>query len=194
MTTAARLGEALRTIRRRSGWTLEQVAERSGISRSTLSKVERNTLQLTYDKLARLSKGLGVEINELFGEASVPRLHATRRSITRADDGVAIETRAYAHRYLNTDIMSKRFVPIVVDLKARTLAEFGEMIRHPGEEFIFVITGVVELHTELYAPVRLNPGDSVFFDSTMPHAYLTVGDEPARCVGVCTDFAEGNLV
>ena len=194
MTTTARLGEALRTIRRRNGWTLEQVAERSGISRSTLSKVERNTLQLTYDKLARLSKGLGVEINELFGQASVPRMNATRRSITRADDGVAIETRAYAHRYLNTDIMSKRFVPIVVDLKARTLAEFGEMIRHPGEEFIFVIAGVVELHTEQYAPVRLHAGDSVFFDSTMPHAYLTVGDEPARCVGVCTDLAEGNLV
>jgi transcriptional regulator with XRE-family HTH domain len=194
MTTTARLGEALRTIRQRNGWTLEQVAERSGISRSTLSKVERSKLQLTYDKLARLSKGLGVEINELFGEASTPRLHATRRSITRADDGIAIETGAYSHRYLNTDIMSKRFVPIVVDVKARTLEEFGDMIRHPGEEFIFVITGVVELHTELYAPVRLNPGDSVFFDSMMLHAYLTVGDEPARCVGVCTDLAEGNLV
>ena len=194
MTTQARLGERLRSLRQERGWTLEKVSERSGISRSTLSKVERGKLQLTYDRLHSLGRGLEVPIADLFGESGQNTPPTTRRSITRASDGYAIETSNYFHRYLNTEVAHKGFVPLVVELKARTLKEFGEMVQHPGEEFIFVLEGEVELHTEHYSPVRLLPGDSVFFDSTMRHAYLTVGETPARCVGVCTDFDHGEVI
>jgi oxalate decarboxylase/phosphoglucose isomerase-like protein (cupin superfamily) len=47
----------------------------------------------------------------------------------------------------------------------------------------------VVFHTELYAPVLLQAGDSVYFDSSMGHAYLRVGDGPCRVLTVCSDAA-----
>jgi quercetin dioxygenase-like cupin family protein len=60
------------------------------------------------------------------------------------------------------------------------------MIRHSGEEFAYVLEGEIEFHTEFYAPVRLKPGESVYFDSGMGHAYLAASDGPCRILSVCT--------
>ena len=72
------------------------------------------------------------------------------------------------------------------EIRARSLSEFGEMIRHSGEEYAFVLEGTVELHTELYAPVSLEVGDSIYFDSGMGHVYLAVGNGPCRVLAICS--------
>jgi mannose-6-phosphate isomerase-like protein (cupin superfamily) len=77
-------------------------------------------------------------------------------------------------------------IPAIVTVKHRTLEEFGPMSEHRGEELILVLSGEIELHTEHYNPVRLSTGDSVYIDSTMPHAMLSVGKEIARILSVCT--------
>jgi uncharacterized cupin superfamily protein len=59
-------------------------------------------------------------------------------------------------------------------------------MRHPGEEFVYVLEGILELHTEMYTPARLEAGDSVYFDSGMRHAYIAVGDAPCRILSICT--------
>src|SRR6185295_9753261 len=83
----ARPGAALKAIRNKRGWTLAEVSERTGLPVSTLSKVENDRMSLTYDKLARISTGLEIDISELFGSgansASASGLSG-RRSITRA--------------------------------------------------------------------------------------------------------------
>ena len=58
--------------------------------------------------------------------------------------------------------------------------------RHTGEEFALVLEGAVELHTELYAPARLEAGDSIYFDSTMGHAYLAAAPGRCRVLAVCS--------
>jgi hypothetical protein len=63
-------------------------------------------------------------------------------------------------------------IPIFGRPHARTLEEFGELVRHAGEEFIFVLTGRVEVHTEFYEPVILDAGQCMYIDSGMGHAYL----------------------
>jgi uncharacterized cupin superfamily protein len=77
-------------------------------------------------------------------------------------------------------------IPIVAELHARSLAEFGELIRHPGEEYAFVLEGEVELHTSLYAPVRLKAGDSIYFDSGMGHAYIAASEGRCRVLSLCS--------
>jgi uncharacterized cupin superfamily protein len=89
--------------------------------------------------------------------------------------------------YPATELLNKQMVPIFGQPKARTLEEFGELLRHSGEEFSVVLEGAVLFHTELYAPVLLQAGDSVYFDSSMGHAYLRVGDGPCRVLTVCSD-------
>ena len=186
-TAVAKPGAVLRAQRRKHGWTLAEVSARTGLPLSTLSKIENDKMSLTFDKLLRLSSGLGVDISALFNgettESGFPG-GSGRRSIIRAGEGKAIETPNYSHLYPAWELLNKRIIPIVAEAHARSLEEFGELIRHPGEEYAFVIEGEVDLHTSLYAPVRLRAGDSIYFDSGMGHAYIAVGEGPCRILSL----------
>ena len=191
----ARPGSMVRAMREQRGWTLADVSERTGLSVSTLSKVENDKLSLTYDKLSRISKGLAIDIGQLFAADSATngvapasmRAFSGRRSVSRSGEGTVIDTPNYGHIYPATELLNKQMVPIFGQPKARTLEEFGEPLRHSGEEFSVVMEGAVLFHTELYAPVLLQAGDSVYFDSSMAHAYLRVGDGPCRVLTICSD-------
>ncbi|MGC1302395.1 MAG: cupin domain-containing protein [Caulobacteraceae bacterium] len=55
---------------------------------------------------------------------------------------------------------------------ATSLADFGELVRHAGEEFVDVLERRVTVHTEFYNPVTLEPGEAIYIDSNMGHAYV----------------------
>ena len=189
MNTKAKPGAVLKRLRQANGWTLSEVSQKTGLPVSTLSKVENDKMSLSYDKLARISRGLEIDIGLLFspeGAAGSLSLVTGRRSIARAGEGRMIETETYEHLYPAADLLNKRFVPVVVEIRARSLAEFGELIRHSGEEYTFVLEGTVELHTDLYAPVTLEVGDSIYFDSGMGHVYLSAGPGPCRVLAICS--------
>jgi len=185
----AKPGAVLKALRIKHGWTLAEVSQRTGLPTSTLSKIENDKISLSFDKLARLSSGLQIDISALFrganGEDPQPGASG-RRSIVRAGEGKAIETRNYSHLYPAWDLLNKKMIPIVAELHARSLEEFGELIRHPGEEYAVVLEGEVDLYTSLYAPVRLKAGDSIYFDSGMGHAYIAAGEGPCRVLSVCS--------
>jgi len=187
----SQLGQCLRAARQARGLTLKQVAERTGMALSTLSKVENGLMSLTYDKLLQLTAGLKMDIAELFSPA-VPKPNpgrpvTARRSVSRAGQGQTITTRFYTNSYQCTDLIGKRMVPIMAEVRARSLDEFGPLLRHSGEEYFMVTHGRVAVHTEFYAPEILNEGDGIYLDSTMGHAYLNAGDGPsAKGVCLCT--------
>lgn len=195
MTTQARLGPVLRGLRKRNAWTLSDVAKKTGLSVSTLSKAERGQQALTYDKLIQLAQGLQIDIATLFeGEqaAGNDAPATSRRSVSRADDGTVVDTQNYQYVYLCTDLLKKKFVPIIAEIRARTLEEFGELVRHAGEEFAYVLEGTVEIHTEHYAPTVLKAGESMYFDSRMGHAYVARGSARCRVLSICS-AAEASL-
>jgi transcriptional regulator with XRE-family HTH domain len=186
--THAKPGAALKRLRAQRGLTLGEVSKRTGLAVSTLSKAENDKIALTFDKLVLLSKGLEIDITELFGSGSAdgPRTEgATRRSITRSGEGQAIETKKGNYLYVAAELLNKRFIPIVGEVFAKDIAEYEDFQRHQGEEFVFVLEGTLELHTEIYTPARLEQGDSVYFDSSMGHAYIAVGDKPCRILSMC---------
>ncbi|MGH7025512.1 MAG: helix-turn-helix domain-containing protein [Caulobacteraceae bacterium] len=181
---AAKPGLALKQLRRERHWTLADVSRRTGLPVSTLSKIENDKLSLSYDKIVRICRGMDVDIAKLFspgvaGPGAAPA-NVGRRIITRAGEGRLIDTDNYRHFYPAADLLNKSFNPIIAELRATSLEEFGELVRHPGEEYAFVVEGSVEFHSDLYAPTRLEAGDSIYFDSGMGHAYLKAG--PGRCV------------
>ncbi len=190
----SQLGHCLKAARQARGLTLKQVAERTGLALSTLSKVENGLMSLTYDKLLQLTSGLKMEIAELFNPAA-SRLErgppvTARRSISRAGQGQVINTKFYTYSYQCTDLIGKRMVPIMAEVRARSLEEFGPLLRHAGEEYFLVTSGRIEVHTEFYAPEILNEGDGIYLDSTMGHAYLNAGEESsAKGICLCTSEA-----
>lgn len=189
--TKSILGDRLRQMRRQNGWTLGQVSALTGLATSTLSKVENNQMSLTYDNLLRLAEGLHVDIAQLFTSEEM-RPITGRRTITRRGEGRLESTPNYDYHYLCTDLLRMRMVPIFVRIKMRSMEEFGELLRHSGEEFIYVLEGAIEVHTEFYEPVVLEAGDSIYLDSTMGHAYISVGDGDASVLGICSS-ADPNL-
>lgn len=184
------LPATLRRLRSRAGLTLQQLSERVGISPSTLSKIENGQLSPTYEKIAALALGLEVDVGELFTQVPRP-IPLGRRSITRSGEGVKHETPQYTYEVLNADLSDKRFVPLVTTVKAHSIGEFRGLLRHDGEEFIYVLEGTVVLNTEFYAPTVLKKGDSVYFDSTMGHACVSGGGEDALLLWVCSHSVVG---
>jgi len=195
---AASPGATIRALRLSKGLTLAQVSERTGLAVSTLSKLEIGSVSLSYDKLMLISKGLGVDMASLVDPkpqtARGTGMAAGRRAVQRAGEGQLVETHSYRQMYLATELLNKKMTPMFVELRARTFEEFteefGGLIRHPGEEFTFVIEGELDFLSELYAPVRLRAGDSIYFDSEMGHAYLKASDGPCRLVCSCAPRGE----
>ena len=184
-----RPGAALRRLRSQKGLTLADVSRRTGLPLSTLSKVENDKMSLTYDKLVRISEGLQVDIERLFtieGDEPAGAASLGRRSVARVGEGSAIETAEYHYLYPAADLLHKRFVPMIIEAKAHSMAEVGELSRHQGEEYVYVLEGAVELHTDLYAPLRLAAGESIYFDSAMSHAFVAAAPGPCRFLSICS--------
>lgn len=181
-------GMALRQIRTENDWTLAQVSKRVGLPVSTLSKVETGKMSLSYDKLLRISRGLNIDIARLFMEnARIPVSQFTgRRSITRANEGPRIRTSTYTYVYPAVELLRKSLNPMIIDVQVRSIDDFGELMRHPGEEFALVLEGTVDFYCDLYAPARLEKGDSIYFDGAMGHGYVAVSEEPCRILSICS--------
>jgi len=185
------LGQSLRDLRKQRAMTLTAASEKTGLPVSTLSKIENNKMSLSYDKLQRICNALEVDISELFSGSSAghkPSMPAPsgRRSINRRGTGYAIDTPHYSHLFPAADLLNKRSVPIIAEIHTRSIDDFGELLRHPGEEFAYVLEGAIDLYTDLYAPLRLAAGDSIYFDSGMGHAYIAAADGACRVLSVCT--------
>lgn len=187
------LGKRVRYLRFAAELTLQRLSERSGISLSALSKIENNQLSPTYDTLIKLAHGLSVNVSTLFSDdgETPPR---GRRSVTRRGEGKIYRTSSYDYEMLCTDLAEKKLVPIFASIKARERKDFSSLITHDGEEVIFVVSGEVELITEFYEPLVLRRGDCVYFDSTMGHACIAHGREPAEVFWVCSADVIGRVV
>jgi transcriptional regulator with XRE-family HTH domain len=182
-----RPGAALKALRLQKGWSLAEVSRRSGLPISSLSKVENDKMDLTLDKLLRVSAALDTDMAHLFTAPTPPASQepSGRRSITRAGEGKLLASPIGQYHYLAYELLNKQTIPMVMEITARSLEEFGDFNRHVGEELLFVIEGELDLYTNMYLPVNLKKGDSIYFDSNMGHAYVAVGDQPCRVLCVC---------
>lgn len=181
-----RPGAVLRRYRTERNLTLADVAQRTGLPVSTLSKIENGKMELTIDKLLRITLALDVNAADIFGapKQPLPGDASRRRSITRAGEGKVVRSSYGAYVYQAYDLLNKAFTPMVAEITSRTLEEFGEFHRHQGEEFVYVIEGELALYTDTYTPTYLKAGDSIYFDSGMGHAYVAAGDGPCRIMSV----------
>src|SRR5690348_3101120 len=188
---APRWSQAIRQLRLEKGLSLRALSTLSGLPFSTLSKLENGKMALTYDKLIRLTQALNVDIRDILAD-TVPRASTVavgRRSVTRAGEAVDAVSQKHVHYYPAADLLGKMMTPIIIDIQARSVEELGGLVRHGGEEYLYVLRGSMQLHSDIYAPLALGPGDSVYFDSGMSHGYVRTSTDP--CVILCVCAGEG---
>jgi transcriptional regulator with XRE-family HTH domain len=182
------LGAALRQLRFQRRLSIADVSEATGIAKSTLSRVENDQLSLTYSKLLQLCRGLQIDIAQLFsGQRATSEVQpSARRTFTPPGAGRPVVVGRQGYAYLCTELAGKKMTPMTGTITSRTLAESNGLLKHAGEEFAYVLEGRLELHTEYYSPLVLDTGGSVYFDGTMGHAYVSVGEKPLKILCVCS--------
>lgn len=178
------LGARVREIRKARNWTLKDVAEQTGLAISTISKMERGDISLTYDRFMRLAQGLGMDVGELF-DADAEGFRQGTFSVTRKGEEPVHRSETYDYGMLAADVTGKHMVPMIGQIKANSFSQFEDFISHPGEEFIYVLQGEVTIHLKGRPPVTLAEGDSIYFDSGVGHAYVSTGNTEARVLATC---------
>jgi mannose-6-phosphate isomerase-like protein (cupin superfamily) len=133
-----------------------------------------------------------MRMSELFAEEedTAPAVTA-RRSVGDIDQAIRVETPNYDYYYLCTELRRKRMIPVLTKIRAKTPKQFGDLVHHTGEEFIFVLKGRIVVNTEFYDAVTLGEGEFIYIDSTMGHAYLVAeGCDEAEVLGIMSSSDE----
>jgi transcriptional regulator with XRE-family HTH domain len=185
-------GRRLRAARKQFGWTLAYVAEQSGVSITTISRAERGQLALSYEKFSALGRALRMDMGAMFAEAGAKTAKLDRPVVTRAGEGVTYRGLAFSYQFLGTQAVGKQMSPILGTVHARSINGPEDYARHDGEEFVYILTGAVDVHFEDGKIIHLERGDMLYFDSRIGHAYVTVSRQLARTIGACT--SESNLM
>ena len=177
------LGLRVRELRKARNWTLEKAASQAGLARSTLSKIENGQMSPTYAALKKLAIGLQISIPQLFTPPMNNQING-RLTHTKAGEGQSHVTVTYEHELFANNLSKKRMLPYRSVVHARSMDEFEGWVRHDGEEFLFVLTGVIRLYTEFYKPIELRRGDSAYYDASMGHNAVTLRAEDATILWV----------
>ena len=177
-------GRRLRETRKARGLTLTDVAVKTGLAVSTVSKVERGLMALTYDRLLQLAAGLDMDLPALFGHEG-ESFQKDSIAVAKLGEFQLQETPTYSYEILFPGVWHKAMTPMTGTVKAHSRAEFSALIRHEGQEFVFVLSGQLTIHTDKHDPVCLGPGESAYLDSGMGHVYTSASDQDARILVVC---------
>lgn len=181
----AALGDKIHRWRRARRWTQSDLAERAGVARSTLSKIENGLLSPTFEILLKIARGFDMGIAEFLAPEEQDGLRG-RLSIDRGETSAAMEYPNHRLHPLAGQLKGRKFESFVVEFTCRNLEEFGDWNSHETEDMLYVLSGTLEFHSEGYEPFRLETGHSVQFDGRMRHACLSVGAETCRCLYVCS--------
>jgi transcriptional regulator with XRE-family HTH domain len=177
------VGERIRGYRKHAKLTLQEASDRTGVATSTFSKIERGELSPTLGTLQRISAGLQFDLASLLS-AQRPAEGAARRTLTRSGEGEPYLTRACVHSCLCGELAGKRMLPFRARVVARSPEDYGEWAHHPGEIFVYILSGVLVFYSEFYEPVKFAAGDSFYYDGAMGHAWTTEGEEDAEVIWV----------
>jgi len=171
------IGRRLRQLRKEHDWTLAEVARLTGISVGTLSKLEHGKTDLNFSSVNKLANGLGLPVTDLTNPSSGMQ---GRRAITMGGQGAIFEASDMVYEVLCSEVANHQQGYLKAVVKSHAFDPDMPWHRHKGQEFLYVLSGRLELHTELYRPVQLKTGDSILFDSSMGHHYVSLGRKDAE--------------
>ena len=174
------VGERIRVIRRRKGWTLENLSANCKLSTGFLSQVERGLSSLSIVSLHAISEALEVPLYELFLKEEDHQLteNAAVSPVTKVADQLRVQIGDYpiTYKYLSGEFPN-RIAEVLIN-------EFPPNYRHPlathkGEEFGYVLEGrlILKIVQDEYS---LEPGDSYHFLASKPHSYETSEKQGAK--------------
>ena len=184
-TVLAQVGEKIKKVREEKKLSLADLAAKTGYSSALISQIENHLLSPSLGTLIQIAGAMEVPISKLFGEK-----HGHAYTIVRKNERKLVSRFAskegvnygYTYESLGFDKKNRRMEPFIVTLEPATV-KHAKLSAHNGEEFIYVMEGQMEV---VLGDLKdtLSPGDSIYYDSTLPHRVACVGDTPAKILAV----------
>ncbi|HYQ40136.1 MAG TPA: cupin domain-containing protein [Pseudomonas sp.] len=176
------VGARLHAIRKLKGLSQRELAKRAGVTNSTISMIEKNSVSPSISSLKKVLGGIPMSLVEFFSldTAQDDQTQVVYKSDELIDIGSGAVTmklvgRAFAERSLS--FLDETYPPG---------ADTGrDMLRHEGEEAGMLVEGRLEL-TVGDAVFILETGDSYYFRSDQPHRFRNPFEQPARLISATT--------
>ncbi len=184
--TEPNVGQRIRRIREQRGLSLRAVAERCDLSINAISRIERGEASPTVSSLHQLAKALRVPITEFFQDEQ-----NTSTALVRKDQRLQLQQEGFVIESMVFGLRHQRLEPFMLIIDPGT-GNLGEVVTHPGQEFVFCLEGEVEYYVggDLY---HLTEGDSLIYEARQPHNFFNPGDKVAQLMFVCQAL-EGSIL
>jgi transcriptional regulator with XRE-family HTH domain len=179
-----RVGEKIRELREAQGLSLQELAERTGYSSALISQIENHMISPALGALIKMAHALEVKVGAFFGEDPREAFTIVRKDERKytsrfaSKEGVSY---GYSYESLGFDKKDRHMEPFLVTLEPASTET--ERSTHDGQEFIFVLNGKMEVRLE-EAIYILEPGDAIYYDSTVPHLVKCHGAETTKILAV----------
>jgi transcriptional regulator with XRE-family HTH domain len=183
---ALKIGKKVRELRQKNRYTLQDLAEKTGLSKPFLSQIENDHVVPPIATLLKLARALSVGMTFFFQDEE----GSDKISITRKEERVVVERRPhqqkeevnYIYIALETKKTNKAMDPFLVEFPVRNSDDMVFM-SHEGEEFLYLMEGSVEFRTVDRVEI-LNAGDSIYFESDLSHSFRCVSETPSKALAV----------
>lgn len=175
------IGKNIKSLRLARNLTLESLAAKAGLTKGYLSKVENSEKSPPVSTLIVLAKALGTTLSQIFGENNT----AIRCSVVKKKErefmastgtGFGYSYETLAHKYPN-----KKMEPSILTIPADSKKSL--IFQHDGEEMVLVLEGTMQFFHGGKEYI-LEPGDCVYYDSSVPHYALPAAGKEVKCLDV----------
>ncbi|MBL7489820.1 helix-turn-helix transcriptional regulator [Frankia sp. AgB1.9] len=175
---STRIGRSIRVLRRRQGLTLVQLATKAELSHPFLSQLERGLARPSMSSLHRLAQALGTTQPALMSMAADDGAALSpdgRVSLVTEGSGVPVDNPGGVARSLVAG--ARAIYPVLFD---GAPAEFGQAYTHPGDEFVHVIAGTIEVEVQGEGLFVVGPGDTLYYPGVLPHRWRQLAGPTSR--------------
>ena len=181
------IGKKIKKLRLEKGMTIQDLSVKTGLSKGLISQIENEQVSPPISTLMKIANGLEVEISYFF-EQDEP---AEKITVIRKHERISSGRRGikgninigYTYELLAHKRPHKHMEPFLVKFEPKERDDVI-MFNHEGEEFHFVMEGRLEMIAEGYDPIILEEGDSLYFDSSVPHGFRGLDGKPAKSLTV----------
>lgn len=177
------IAERIKSLREILKISEETIAAECGLSLEEYLKYERAETDFSFSVLHNIANALGIDISDLLtGESA----RLTKYIITRAGGGHTIRRNdAYEYKHLALNFQNKLIEPFIVTLDPCVDPDSLRLNSHKGQELDYVIEGTLKIILD-DKEIELSVGDSLFYDSSIPHAMYAINDKAAKFLAIVT--------
>jgi transcriptional regulator with XRE-family HTH domain len=179
------VGKKIKALRESKALSLQDVAGMTGFSTALLSQMENHLVSPSLGTLIQLAKAFGLRVGDFLGEGEGEPFTIVRKDERKKVSRFASKeglSYGYSYESLGFEKKDRHMEPFYITLEPTPVKPHKSSV-HEGEEFIFVLEGDMQVtlgnHTDI-----LHAGDSIYYDSTIPHRVDCHGGGTAKILAV----------